>query len=474
MKSRITILCGICLGVLIQIYPVVAFDYATYQGEYFESDNFKYALYDDNTVFISRYMGKLETASSFEIPSQLDGYTVTGFDQGMFASYLGDEIDTLYVPATISDIHLCSAGYVSIDYINVDDNNPYYIGDRGIVYSHDYTELVWCPNNIGYYRYNVEEGCEKIDDYAFYGVSDLIELTLPESLKSIGAYAFYETSLPNIRIPALVENINNAGFPEEIDSIIVSKNNEYYYDIDGVLFDRKNDALLVYPSDKFGDSYRVPDGTKSISKFAFRSCNRLEKLNVSAGVKKIESYAVNNMKMLETVEFQDGLELIEGSAFTNLPHLSYIYIPKSVTTMEDAFDASLGMEYFDVDSENPKYESIDGVLFDYETKTLLEYPIQKSDVTEYSIPKGTVHIADSAIGYNEFLEKVTVPDTVKSIGDCGINFCKYLEEVILPPSLESIGISPDGMENVTFIVQEGCYADQWATENSLKRLYAEA
>lgn len=474
MKSVIIDFCAVILGIFIQIYSVQAFDYATYQGEYYESDGFEYALYEDNTAYISIYRGKLEPVSDFEIPSEIDGHTVSGFSQGMFASFLGAEIDTLYIPETISEIHLCGSGFITIDYIDVDDNNPYYIDDGGVVYSRDLSELVWCPNNICYYKWNVGDGCEKIDDYAFEGVSKLIELTLPESLKSVGAYAFYETSLPYIKIPASVERINTAGFPKEIDSVVVSEYNKYYYDIDGVLFDKESDSLIVYPSDRlFEKSYRVPDGTKRISRFAFEACERLEELIISDGVKKIDSHAVSNMKMLETIELQDGLEIMEPDSFTNLPSLNYIYIPQSVISMEDAFDGSLGLEHFDVDECNPNYKSVDGVLFDKKMKTLLEYPVKKSDITEYVVPEGVENLAESAIGYNEYLEKIIVSNGVKRIGAYGINFCENLEEVFLPPSLEEIGIVCEGMENVTFFVQQDSYAAQWCDENLLNYIYVD-
>ena len=58
----------------------------------------------------------------------------------------------------------------------------------------------------------VEEGVTGIGKYAFYSYTSLKEVSLPETLKSIGNHAFYGTALERIEIPNSVTTMGNNVF----------------------------------------------------------------------------------------------------------------------------------------------------------------------------------------------------------------------------------------------------------------------
>jgi len=62
------------------------------------------------------------------------------------------------------------------------------------------TELI-IPNSI-----------EKINDYAFSGMLDIVSVSLPENLKAIGNSSFSFTGLTSINIPNKVEEIGTKAF----------------------------------------------------------------------------------------------------------------------------------------------------------------------------------------------------------------------------------------------------------------------
>lgn len=68
----------------------------------------------------------------------------------------------------------------------------------------------------------------------------------------------------------------------------VAKENPYYYDIDGVLFTRKNrvKSLFAFPN-QYSDEYTVPEDTEEICGKAFKSCRNLKKVIIPSSVKKM-------------------------------------------------------------------------------------------------------------------------------------------------------------------------------------------
>ena len=52
----------------------------------------------------------------------------------------------------------------------------------------------------------------------------------------------------------------------------VDSNNKKYMDIDGVLYNKSRHSLCAYPN-KHGTEYRIPEGTREISSFAFKTCD---------------------------------------------------------------------------------------------------------------------------------------------------------------------------------------------------------
>ena len=68
---------------------------------------------------------------------------------------------------------------------------------------------------------------------------------------------------------------------EKLQKIKVAKSNPYLESIDGILYDKQQKRLLLYPRGRISTTYRVPKGTKSMSDSAFRLCNRLQTVIIS-------------------------------------------------------------------------------------------------------------------------------------------------------------------------------------------------
>ena len=165
------------------------------------------------------------------------------------------------------------------------------------------------PGSYGYLgRVNIGEGVTSVNAYAFAGCSNLERVILPKSLKEISYGMFREcTRLSEIYIPAGVTKIDQKPYAATIgyeywgpcekvraiygcrnlQRVVVSPDNKYYSDIDGVLFDKGKNDLLYYPEGRTSVKYDVPEGVDTIASYAFYYVKDLKSIHLPATLKII-------------------------------------------------------------------------------------------------------------------------------------------------------------------------------------------
>ncbi len=146
---------------------------------------------------------------------------------------------------------------------------------------------------------NIEEGVEVISKNAFKGCSSLSAVVLPSSLKTIGDSAFNGTALTEINIPADVEGIEKGAFTNcvSLANIFVDKNNDYFYSVDGVLYDVRLNTVMLCPAGKTGE-ITIGEGVTSIGDDAFIGCQGVTKVIVPDSVMQIASNAFNDTSLI--------------------------------------------------------------------------------------------------------------------------------------------------------------------------------
>lgn len=239
------------------------------------------------------------------------------------------------------------------------------------------------------------EGVTQISIYAFYGATSLSNLVFPESMALLGAFSFANIgSVKEVFLPNSVSTVNGTvfGSNNSLESFRVSPENSMYTVVDGVLYDKVMSSIIAYPSAKLGTTYEV-----------------------LAPVSKIERGAFSGNLYLQEVTYAGDVNFIGSHAFSFCKSLVRINIPKSVTglTMYLTYQ-TLTIEEYVVDPNNPIYTAVDGVLFNQSLETLIFYPSAKPG-TQFSIPNGTTTVRDLAFFNNQYLERVTIPETVNKI-----------------------------------------------------------
>jgi uncharacterized protein YjdB len=185
-------------------------------------------------------------------------------------------------------------------------------------------------------------------------------------------------------------------------------------------------------------SVTIPTSVTSIGSYAFQNCSGLTSVTIPNSVTSIGSYAFQYCSGLTSVTIPNSVTSIGLSAFQYCNGLTSVTIPDSVTSIGDsAFSGCSGLTTINVDSGNTNYSSQNGVLFNSDKTTLVTYPRGKSG--SYTIPNSVISIGSEAFYYCRGLTSVTIPNSVTSIGDRAFQNCSGLTSVTIPDSVTTIG-----------------------------------
>ena len=403
------------------IEKVVITEGITNIGEYgfFDCNNLTNIEISNNVISIGEHaFSDCSSLTSIKIPN-----SVTSI--GNYAFYDCTSLTSVEIPNSVTSIgvfvfHNCS----SLKSIKI-PNSVTSIGNDTF-YNCTSLTSVEIPNSMTYIPSSMFSKCSNltnveipssvkyIETSAFYGCSNLTSIEIPSSVIYIGSNAFSKcNSLKSIEIPSSVEYIPHAAFCEctSLESINVDANNENYMSENGILFNKQKTKILQYPAGKTDvKEYSIPNTVTSIWHYAFSGCSSLTSIEIPSSVTEIVAYA-----------------------FIGCSSLTSIEIPNSVTYIGDIFSGLTSLESINVDVNNEKFMSENGILFNKDKTEIVRYPEGKTDVKEYSIPNSVTSIVTYAFYGCTSLKKIGIPSSVTdisfSIPETAIIYTNSNEEV---------------------------------------------
>lgn len=296
------------------------------------------------------------------------GANVVAIESGAFVNCSGLKVMSITAPVnTIKPGAF--AGCTRLTRIAVSDSNTRFTNDNGdgILYeinSADEYVLVAYPAGRSDETVTVSTFVGEIKSYAFDGASRLkvINIERDNAFGTIGATAFNGCSA----LEAV--NVNNSAYVS-VDGVLYTAgeiNNESVYTV--------GSTLVLYPQNKAGDTFTVPDTVTKIARYAFKGNRNLVEIVIGANVstlgdgendyevfgeaKKLERFVVDaasqsfseirgvlynkagtvlrfypSAKSDMTYVVESTAEKICLNAFAGAINLSVLYIPKSVVTV---------------------------------------------------------------------------------------------------------------------------------------------
>ena len=316
-----------------------------------------------------------------------------------------------------------------------------------------------------------------IGNYAFYDLSSVPYIALPDSVVEIGKSAFYWcTSLTGIEIPSKVQVIGDDAFsycskattltlPDSLTTI----GNYAFYRCSGV-------TSLTLPKDltTFNE--------------AFMDCRGLTSLTLPDGLTTISYAAFYGCKSLTSLALPDSLTDIGAYAFSDCDGLTEVTIPASVTSYGRSAFTGKALEAIYVDAGSGALSSRGGILFNKEGTVLMQYPSGRPDKS-YALPVN-VQLYDSAFSSCSALTHVDLPGTLTTISNYAFSRCSALTELVIPEGVTALGekafyysgiqrlilpesvtsidasIVDDCPEDLTLCVVVGSKAHTWAVEKN--------
>lgn len=285
-----------------------------------------------------------------------------------------------------------------------------------------------------------------IGAYSFAGCTSLTELIGLEILEGIGDYAFSNTGLTSIYIPATLSVFGASPFLGcKLQSVELMDGNNTLMQQDGAIYDSAMTTLMLFPLGYDGDvtipesvialndgvfagsmirSITLSAGLREVSANAFDGCVNLKKVNCEGGLVSIGKFAFRGCTSLESIEFSIAIDTISSSAFQG-SGLKSVTIGVNVTLIADrAFKDCVNLESVNFDKRGTKTLRVLDYAFEgCVSLTGLELPWRLRDIVEkrtFVKPTPphfpiTADVCDPCIGVAAFsgctkLETVTIED----------------------------------------------------------------
>ena len=421
--------------------------------------NYTEPVYSEGLAFVSRNDGTCElsglgTCTDLNVvipPVSPDGDVVTGIRQN---SFYWTSVESITIPETVTNIHTWAfRGLGALTSISVSPFNPAFKVVDGCLYSMDMKSLVLTPVTISG-KFTVPEGVETLYGSCFHLRSNVTEVELPWTLKTICIFAFRDSKITSLTLPEGLEFIGDYAFMNCKDLTSIN--------LPSTVTDTSDHIFEGCDSLK---TVEIPSTWTTLFYGIFNKWSGLESITIPANITSIEGRAFYSCANLKTITFAEGSSLgsIGAEAFANCSGLTSVTIPDSVTSIGGwAFSGCTSLESITVPfvgnragvTENDTLQYPFGYIFgtqsyDGGVETHQYYhgdPANSVWGTNYYIPASlkSVTVTGGNILYGAFyncstLTSIVIPDSVNSIGNYAFTNCGNLISIVIPDSVTSIG-----------------------------------
>ena len=366
------------------------------------------------------------------------------------------------------------------------DNGALVVSGYGDMYNYSSAvDFPWYQYASSITNVTLPSGLTNIGNFAFYGCSSLSAIILPANVTSIGYSAFNScSSLTSVIIPESVISMDNYAFYgcSSLSSVTLGTNlssmGDYVFFNCGQLAELNilattPPAITTYTFDYARASsmtINLPEGSRDaymndanwkllLDGEISGTCgdNLTWYLNMSEGVLNISGYSAmydynssddvpwnNYREYITAISIPDGMTNIGDYAFWNCYNLTSLTIGQNVSNIGNyALYGCFALTEINVASGNSTFSSENGVLYNTDKTTLIQYPIGKTEGT-YTIPSNVNRIGNTAFSYSPNLASVSIPGSVTNIGVEAFSYCTALNAVSFQEGVTTIDYAAFG------------------------------
>ena len=274
---------------------------------------------------------------------------------------------------------------ISTDQLS-DYSLAYFHGDVTVTLGESKTLASYAFGNYRGTAVTLPEGLEAIGDHAFYGATNMVSVSIPDTVNSIDKQIFRDcTSLKSVVIPEGVEELGGYTFNNNTSLTSVT--------LPSTLKEMGNNEFANCTS---LTSIVLPEGLQEFGTYLFQNCTSLEEVTILSFTETTNfsssSKPFNGCTALKKVILGDGVTAIPGYLFHEMADLTEIQLPAGVTSIGN-------------------------------------YAFRSSGLKSIVIPATATSIGTYVFADCTALETVYIPETLTSIGNDAFLNCTSLKTI---------------------------------------------
>ena len=254
---------------------------------------------------------------------------------------------------------------------------------------------------------NIYGDLDKIGQNAFFFCDSLENFNIEGSVKKIGNSAFANcSSLRSILLPSGLRQIGNFCFSNcvSLDKILLPKTLNYI-------------GRNAFADCNMLNFLELPDNITFLGESAFANCVSLYKVKLPEKLEKISSDTFCNCRRLDEVEFGNRLTFIDVRAFYRC-NVKKLHFPSTLIKIgKTAFGETFALK---------------DVTFEEGIKEIDEEAFRFSNINNINFPQSLEYIGFQAFGNNDCLKQVNLPKSIQTIEDYAFSRCAHLQSVTVP------------------------------------------
>lgn len=320
------------------------------------------------------------------------------------------------------------------------------------------------------------ENITEIKPYIFSGCASIKIITIPDTVETIGAYAFSGTSITSIDIPSSVKTIDVGAFSKTlIENLVIQDGTTI---IGGSAFKNCINLKSVY----------IPDSVTEIQTYVFKGCSALESVDLPNTVTRYSSEEFYGCTSLKKVNYRGTIDEWSSMVFyseTSNPvyysrclYLNDVLLENAVIKEAKRVNDNTFIHCDSIKTlvVGGNTESINGAFVECQGLTSVEIQESIRWISVYSF-KGCsslvelniseegepVNLSSGAFYECSALEEIVLPKRIERIGNQTFSRCTSLKTVYISAELERIGYDAfyhcPSLEIVYYESDEEAYAE---------------